>query len=91
MLREHSTRSLDSGTSEWAKSRETDDTRQMLSEEGVERLPFRPQQAILGIENVYPVREKSFVGHPDAILFSQISDERVFQQPQDLSPGSAGT
>jgi hypothetical protein len=31
--------------------------------------------------------QKSFIGHPDAILFSRISREGVFQQPRLLSLG----
>ena len=29
---------------------------------------------------------ESFVGHPGAILFLRISGERVFQQPQAITP-----
>jgi hypothetical protein len=29
--------------------------------------------------------QKSFIGHPDAILFSRISREGVFQQPRLIS------
>jgi hypothetical protein len=48
----------------------------------VEKLHFRQNSEKLGDRKCLGKPRKSFVGHPDAILFSRISREGVFQHPQ---------
>ncbi len=47
---------------------------------GVEKVPFLPKQPNFGGYKMSRKLEKSFVGHPSAILFLRISGEGVFQQ-----------
>jgi hypothetical protein len=47
----------------------------------VEKLGFRKIRPTLGDRKCLGKLQKSFIGHPDAILFSRISREGVFQQP----------
>src|ERR1019366_1167045 len=48
----------------------------------VEKLHFRQNSEKLGDRKCLGKPRKSFVGHPDAILFSRISREGVFQHPR---------
>jgi hypothetical protein len=48
----------------------------------VEKLAFLPKQPKLGDRKCLGEPRKSFIRHPDAILFSRISREGVFQQPR---------
>jgi hypothetical protein len=48
---------------------------------GVEKVAFLQKQPKLGDRKCLGKPRKSFVGHPDAILFLRISREGVFQQP----------
>jgi len=52
----------------------------------VEKLHFLQNSKNLGDRKCLGKLRKSFVGHPDTILFSRISRERVFQHPRDISP-----
>jgi hypothetical protein len=52
---------------------------------GVEKLAFVPNGQILGDRKCIGEPTKSFIGHPDAILFLRISSEGVFQQPRLFS------
>jgi len=52
----------------------------------VEKLPFHPKLPKFGDRKCPGDRRESFIGHPDAILFSRLSREGVFQQPQAISP-----
>jgi hypothetical protein len=49
---------------------------------GVEKVAVRPKQPKLMDRKCLGDPRKSFVGHPDAILFSPFSREGVFQQPR---------
>ena len=51
----------------------------------VEKVQFPPKSPKLGGYKMPRKLRKSFVGHPSAILFLQISRAGVFQQPQALS------
>jgi hypothetical protein len=51
----------------------------------VEKLPFRPKQPNWGDRKCLGKLRRSFVAHPDAILFLRISGQRVFQQPRLIS------
>jgi hypothetical protein len=51
----------------------------------VEKLHFRQNSENLEDRKCLGKPRTSFVGHPDAILFSRISRERVFQQPRDIT------
>jgi hypothetical protein len=48
----------------------------------VEKLHFLQNSKNLGDRKCLGKLRKSFVGHPDTILFSRISRERVFQHPR---------
>jgi hypothetical protein len=48
---------------------------------GVEKVHFPPNSGNLGDRKYLGKLRKSFVGHPDAILFLRISRERVFSTP----------
>src|ERR1022692_2616627 len=50
---------------------------------GVEKVHFPQNNQNLGDRKCLGDPSKSFVGHPDAILFLRISREGVFQQPGD--------
>jgi hypothetical protein len=52
---------------------------------GVEKLHFLQNSRNLGDRKCLGKLRKSFVGHPDAILFLRISRERVFQHPRLIS------
>jgi hypothetical protein len=52
---------------------------------GVEKLRFLQNSQNLGDRKCLGKLRKSFVGHPDAILFLRISRERVFQHPQAIT------
>jgi|ERR1039457_1090053 hypothetical protein len=52
---------------------------------GVEKVHFPQNSPNLGDRKCLGKLRKSFVGHPDAILFLQISREGVFQQPQAIT------
>jgi hypothetical protein len=52
----------------------------------VEKLHFLQNSKNLGDRKCLGKLRKSFVEHPDTILFSRISRERVFQHPRDISP-----
>jgi len=49
---------------------------------GVEKLQFSPKQPKFGGYEMSKELRKSFVGHPNAILFLRISRLGVFQQPR---------
>src|SRR6266481_10050082 len=49
---------------------------------GVEKLHFLQNSKNLGDRKCLGKLRKSLVGHPDTILFSRISRERVFQHPR---------
>jgi hypothetical protein len=51
----------------------------------VEKLHFSQNSQNLRDRKCLGKLRKSFVGHPDAILFLRISRERVFQQPQAIA------
>jgi len=51
----------------------------------VEKLHFLQNSKNLGDRKCLGKLRKSFVGHPDTILFSRISRERVFQHPQTFT------
>jgi hypothetical protein len=51
----------------------------------VEKLHFLRNSQNLGDIKCSEKLRKSFVGHPNAILFLRISRERVFQHPQALA------
>jgi hypothetical protein len=53
-----------------------------LSGVGVEKVQFPQNSEILGDGKCLEKPRKSFVGHPDAILFLPISWKGVFQQPR---------
>jgi hypothetical protein len=54
---------------------------------GVEKSPFSSKLPKFGDRKSLGKPRKSFVGHPDAILFLRISRERVFQhQPRNITP-----
>jgi len=53
---------------------------------GVEKVRFPQNIENLEDRKYLGKSRTSFVEHPDAILFSRISHEGVFQQPRDLSP-----
>jgi hypothetical protein len=53
---------------------------------GVEKVHFYQNNEDLGNRKCLGKPRKSFVGHPNAILFSRISREGVFQQPQAITP-----
>jgi hypothetical protein len=55
----------------------------------VEKLHFRQNSENLGDRKCLGKLRKSFIGHPDAILFLRISRKGVFQQPQALAPPAA--
>jgi hypothetical protein len=55
----------------------------------VEKLHFLQNSKNLGDRKCLGKLRKSFVGHPDTILFSRISRERVFQHPQAIAPTTA--
>src|SRR2546425_13322998 len=55
----------------------------------VEKLHFLQNSKNLGDRKCLGKLRKSFVGHPDTILFSRISRKRVFQHPQAITPSSA--
>jgi hypothetical protein len=52
---------------------------------GVEKVHFRQNTENFGDRKRLGKRRKSFLGHPNAILFWPISREGVFQQPQALA------
>jgi hypothetical protein len=52
---------------------------------GVEKVHFSQNNEDLGNRKCLGKPRKSFVGHPNAILFSRISREGVFQQPQAIT------
>jgi hypothetical protein len=52
---------------------------------GVEKVGFSQNSRKLGDRKCLGKLRKSFVGHPDAILFLRISPEGVFQQPQAIT------
>jgi hypothetical protein len=52
---------------------------------GVEKLHFRQNSENLGDRKCLGKPRTSFVGHPSAKFFQPFSDERVFQQPRDLT------
>jgi hypothetical protein len=52
---------------------------------GVEKVHFPQNSKNLGDRKCLGKLRKSFVGHPDAILFLLISREGVFQQPRLIS------
>jgi hypothetical protein len=52
---------------------------------GVEKVRFSRNSENLGDRKCLGKPRKSFLGHPSAILFSRISLEGVFQQPQALT------
>jgi|SRR5436190_18496950 len=52
---------------------------------GVEKVHFPQNSENLGDRKCLGKSRKSFVGHPDAILFLRISQKGVFQQPQKMS------
>jgi hypothetical protein len=59
----------------------------LLTGVGVEKVHLPQNSQNLGDRKCLGKLRKSFVGHPDAILFLRISRERVFQhQPQAISP-----
>jgi hypothetical protein len=58
----------------------------VLTPVAVEKLHFLQSSKNLGDRKCLGKPRKSFVGHPDTILFSRISLERVFQQPQAFTP-----
>src|SRR5207247_961171 len=49
---------------------------------GVEKVHFPQNSENLGDRKCLGKSRKSFVGHPDAILFLRISQKGVFQQPR---------
>jgi hypothetical protein len=51
----------------------------------VEKLDISEIRANFGDRNCLTEQRKSFVGHPDAIQFLQISGKRVFQQPRPFT------
>jgi hypothetical protein len=51
----------------------------------VEKLHFLQSSKNLGDRKCLGKLRKSFVGHPDTILFSRISREGVFQHPRLIS------
>jgi len=51
----------------------------------VEKLHFLQNSKTLGDRKCLGKLRKSFVAHPDTILFSRISGERVFQHPRLLT------
>jgi hypothetical protein len=51
----------------------------------VEKLHFLQNSKNLGDRKCLGKLRKSFVGHPDTILFSRISRERVSQHPRLIS------
>ncbi len=53
---------------------------------GVEKLDISEIGANLGDRKCLAEQRKSFVGHPDAILFLRNSREGVFQQPRLFTP-----
>jgi hypothetical protein len=54
-------------------------------EVAVEKLHFPQNSRNLGDRKCLRKTRTAFVGHRDAILFSRISREGVFQQPRDFS------
>jgi hypothetical protein len=54
---------------------------------GIEKVHFPQNNQNLGDRKCPGKPRKSFVGHPDAILFLRISREGVFQQPRLFSTG----
>jgi hypothetical protein len=58
----------------------------LLTGVAVEKLHFLQNSNNLGDRKCLGKLRKSFVGHPDTILFLRISRERVFQHPQAISP-----
>jgi hypothetical protein len=52
----------------------------------VEKLHFLQNSKNLGDRKCLGKLRKSSVGHPDTILFSRISLERVFQHPRLITP-----
>src|SRR2546430_16283232 len=52
---------------------------------GVEKVHFPQNSENLGDRKCLGKSRKSFVGHPDAILFLRISQKGVFQQPQAIT------
>jgi hypothetical protein len=55
----------------------------------VEKLDISEIRENFGDRKCLSVQRKSFVGHPNAIQFLQISGKRVFQQPRDISTAIA--
>jgi hypothetical protein len=53
---------------------------------GVEKVAFLSKRQKSGEGKCLGDPRKSFIGHPDAILFRRISREGVFQQPQAITP-----
>src|ERR1035437_2104179 len=58
---------------------------------GVEKVHFLQNSRNLGDRKCLGKSRKSFVGHPDAILFLRISREGVFQQPRLVTTVAAPT
>jgi hypothetical protein len=52
---------------------------------GVEKVRVPPKQPKFGGYKMSRKPRKSLVGHPDAILFSRIPPEGVFQQPLSIA------
>jgi len=57
----------------------------VLTPVAVEKLHFLQNSKNLGDRKCLGKLRKSFVGHPDTILFSRISRERVFQHRQAIT------
>jgi len=51
----------------------------------VEKVAFLEKLSKFGDRKCPGDSRESFIGHPDAILFSRFSREGVFQQPQAIS------
>jgi hypothetical protein len=59
---------------------------------GVEKLNISEISENFGDRKCLNEQRKSFVGHPDAIQFLQMSGQRVFQQPRLITTtGGTGT
>jgi hypothetical protein len=57
----------------------------LLTGVAVEKVDFPQNNEKMGDRKCLRKWRSSFVGHPSAILFLQISREGVFQQPQSIS------
>ena len=72
------------------KSLDTADVvRDVVNSVAVEKLPFHPKLPTFGYRKCPGDPRESFIGHPDAILFSRLSREGVFQQPRLIATVTA--